>query len=103
MKINDILNESKAAERENKLRVTIDRWAQRLQDEHGALEDWNPMFGQELYVGASRDIEKVFGPMFGDNYERLLKSLNRMYNEREGTIQQALISNLIDALHNDYV
>jgi hypothetical protein len=99
MKSTDFITESKGIDK--KLSDTSDRWAERLQDEHGALEDWDPYFGQELYTNAIRDIDDVFGPMFRDNYERLLKSLNNLYNERENTIQQALISNLIDALYNN--
>jgi hypothetical protein len=125
MKVNEILNESTSkprklpkklqlalAQAKNDVVSTVNRWAQNLQDEYGPLEDWPGSLGQELSTDAENEIENVFYPIFANNdiiseygweydideMDELADILNEICTNYPGTIQEALCSNMLQAL-----
>ena len=73
----------------------INRYAERLEDEHGRMEDWPEDVGYQVWEDARDDVEH-FLSMTDGSKRRLHAILTKIENDYDGMIQAALAHNMLE-------
>jgi len=73
----------------------INRYAERLEDEHGRMEDWPEDVGYQAWEDARDDVEHFLS--MTDGSKRVLHAiLSKIENDYDGMIQAALAHNMLE-------